>query len=115
MSFYIYLLNVGNTIYHLILPYLCIYTIAETHLVLYSHPFLVIAQVQWRVSLSMEIFKVLQNLKAYLLTYWKRVRVELTSVPTLVVGLMSPFSLHVHPLRAGNGTRICKSVRYSLC
>ena len=38
--------TIGNIIYHLILPYLCIYTIAETHLVLCSHSFLVIVQVQ---------------------------------------------------------------------
>lgn len=37
---------IDNSTYHELLPYLCIYTIAEAHLVLSSHPCIVIAQVQ---------------------------------------------------------------------
>ena len=103
-----------NSSYHQLLPYFCIYTIAEAHLVLYSHSFLVIVQVQgecrspWRFWRSCKTLKQSLNLK-------KWVRVELTSVPTLFVGLMSPFSLHVQPLR-GQATALGSSVsiRYSL-
>ena len=39
-----------NNIYHISLSYFCIYSIAEAHLLLYSHPYIVIVQVQWGVS-----------------------------------------------------------------
>lgn len=46
LAIVLHLHKIDNSTYHELLPYLCIYTIAEAHLVLSSHPYIVIAQVQ---------------------------------------------------------------------
>ena len=66
---------------------------------LYSHSFLVIAQVQWGVSLSVEILKVLQNLKGNFLTFGTAVGLEPISLVLETSILPIELSPCVQPLR----------------
>ena len=86
---------IDNTIYHLVLPYLCIYTIAETHLVLCSHSFLVIVQVQGECRSPWRFLRSCKTLQAYLLTYWHLVGLEPTSLRPMANVLPIKLSMHI--------------------